>query len=206
MPTRRSGRALVVAGALAAAALAAGLVTPAAVAVPSSESWAAELAVGGGDDTNVVADGDSVRLGDLRARATSTGPAPAEGELLLAPRRPAAVTDRVAAETTADVPPGAEVIVAVRGIRDDGTWSSWSEARPGEPARLSEPTVELQVRVTMVAAPDGRAPALRRLWLTADRGPAVSTPRPDAPGVTAGRPGRAVVVVLSPPSPAGTDP
>ncbi len=181
MPTRRSGRALVAAGALAAAALAAGLVTPAAVAVPSSESWAAELAVGGGDDTNVVADGDAVRLDDLRARATSRGPAPAEGELLLAPRRPAAVTDRVAAEATADVPPGAEVIVAVRGIRDDGTWGSWSEARPGAPARLSEPTVELQVRITLVAAPDGRAPALRRLWLTADRGPALTTPRPARP-------------------------
>ena len=182
MLRRRTGRAACVAAVVAGAALAAGLVTPAAVAVPSSESWAAELSVGGGDDTNVVADGSgagAVRLDDRRPRATSRGPAPAEGELLLAPRRPAAVTDRVAADVTADVPPGSEVIVAVRGTRDDGTWSPWSEVRPGEPARLAEPTVELQVRVTLIAAPDGSSPALRRLWMTADRGPAVATPRPD---------------------------
>jgi hypothetical protein len=182
MLRRRTGRAACVAAVVAGAALAAGLVTPAAVAVPSSESWAAELSVGGGDDTNVVADGSgagAVRLDDLRPRVTSRGPAPAEGELLLAPRRPAAVTDRVAADVTADVPPGAEVLVAVRGTRDDGTWSPWSEARPGAPARLAEPTVELQVRVTLIATPDGRSPSLRRLWMTADRGPAIASPRAD---------------------------
>jgi hypothetical protein len=113
-----------------------------------------------------------VRLRDLAPRATSTGPLPAEGDLLLAPRRPAAVTDRVAADVTADVPAGAQVLVSVRGIREDGTWGQWSEARSGSPARLSEPTFEVQVRVTLVAAPNGSGPALRRLWLTADRGPA----------------------------------
>ncbi|PVZ13182.1 hypothetical protein [Actinomycetospora cinnamomea] len=179
MPSRWTGRALLVA---ATAALVAGLVAPAAAAVPTSETWAAELAVSGGDDTNVVADGAAVRLADLTPRGTSQGPAPAEGELLLAPRRPAAVTDRVAVDVTADVPPAAEVIVAVRGTRDDGTWGQWTEARSGEPARLSEPTVELQVRVTLVAAPDGRGPALQRLWLTADRGPALLVaPRPAEP-------------------------
>jgi len=181
MPGRRSGRAGFAAAVAAAAALVAGLVAPGAGAVPSNESWAAELAVEGGDDTNVVTGGAAVRLEDLADRAASRGPAPAEGELLLTPRRPAAATDRVAADVTADLPPGAEVIVAVRGTRDDGTWGPWSEARSDEPARLSEPTVELQVRVTLVAAPDGRGPALRRLWLTADRAPAgLGAPRPAA--------------------------
>jgi hypothetical protein len=154
-------------GAIVASVLAA----PAAGALPAGESWAAELAVEGGDDSNVVAADDAVRLRDLAPRATSTGPAPAEGQLLLAPRRPAAATDQVAAEVTADVPEGAQVVVSVRGLRDDNTWSEWREAGPGTPARLEAPTFEIQVRVTLVAAPDGTGPALRRLWLTADQGP-----------------------------------
>ncbi|MEJ2884845.1 hypothetical protein [Actinomycetospora aeridis] len=147
------------------------LAAPVADAVPASESWAAELAIAGGDDTNVLAAEDAVRLRDLAPRDTSTGPAPAEGQLMLAPRRPAAVTDQVAAEVTANVPEGAQVVVSVRGIRDDGTWSEWREAAPGSPARLEAPTFEIQVRVTLVAAPDGSGPALRRVWLTADQGP-----------------------------------
>ena len=176
------GRRVLLAAAAVGAALAAGLIAPSASALPSSESWAAELGVDGGDDSNVVVRDDAVRLVDLAPRPTSTGPVPAEGELLLAPRRPAAVTDRVAAEVTADVPPGAQVIVAVRGIRDDGTWSEWDDAGPGDPAQLPEVTSEIQVRVTLVASADGAGPALRRLWLTADRSPVgFGVPAPTAP-------------------------
>ena len=184
MTRRRAGRRAVLAAVTAAAAaLAAGLAAPTAAAVPASESWAAELAVDGGDDSNVGVSDGAVRLRDLAPRATSTGPAPAEGELLLAPRRPAAVTDRVAADVTADVPDGAQVVVAARGIRGDGTWGEWREALPHSPARLSEPTYEIQVRVTLVAAPSGAGPALRRLWLTADRAPA-GTPSPATAALT----------------------
>lgn len=172
--TRRRVAVLVVAGAAVLVVTSA----PSASALPAGETWAAELAVDGGDDTNVVATDGAVQLSERTPRATSTGPAPAEGELLLAPRRPAAVTDRVAADVTADVPAGAQVVVAVRGLRADGTWGQWSEADAGSPARLSEPTYEVQVRVTLVAAPDGTGPALRRLWLTADRGPTAATPAP----------------------------
>ncbi|WP_285650638.1 hypothetical protein [Actinomycetospora sp. NBRC 106375] len=167
MGRRGLGVLVAAAGALLGVLVAA----PPAGAVPTSETWAAELAVDGGDDTNVVAGDGAVRLADLDPRQTSSGEQPAEGELLLAPRRPAAVTDRVAADVTADVPAGAQVIVAARGLRDDGTWGQWSEARTDEPARLSEPTTEVQIRVTLVAAPDGSGPAVARLWLTADRGP-----------------------------------
>jgi hypothetical protein len=173
-------RASVVVAALLGVVLAVAL-APSAAAVPTSETWAAELAVDGGDDSNVAAADGAVRLADLDRRETSTGTAPAEGQLLLPPRRPSAVTDRVAADVTADVPAGAQVDVAVRGLRDDGTWGQWSDAAPGSPARLAEPTTEVQVRVTLVASPDGAGPALRRLWLTADRGPATfGTPDPVA--------------------------
>lgn len=169
----------------AGAVLASVLAAPAAGAVPTSESWVAELAIEGGDDSNVVAADEAVRLRDREPRATSTGSAPAEGQLLLAPRRPAAVTDRVSAEVAADVPAGAQVVVAVRGIRDDNTWSQWREAEPGSPARLDQPTFEIQVRVTLVAAPDGSGPALRRLALTAERGPQrFAAAAPTAPTAT----------------------
>jgi hypothetical protein len=167
-------------GAAAAAVALAATVTSAAHAVPSRESWAAELSVDGGDDSNVTAGGGAVRLADRTPRATSSGPAPAEGELLLAPRRPAAVTDRVSADVTADTPRGSRVLVAVRGIRSDGSWGQWSTATAAAPARLSEPTYEVQVRVTLVAGPDGSGPALQRLWLTADRAPTAAP----APTVT----------------------
>ncbi|MEJ2861292.1 hypothetical protein [Actinomycetospora flava] len=153
------------------AVLASVLAAPVASAVPTSESWVAELAIEGGDDSNVVTADEAVRLRDRAPRATSTGEAPAEGQLLLAPRRPAAVTDQVSAEVTADVPAGAQVVVAVRGIREDDTWSEWREAEPGRPARLEQATFQIQVRVTLVAAPDGSGPALRRLGLTAEQGP-----------------------------------
>ncbi len=153
-------------------------------AIAGSESWAAELAVGGGDDANVVARDGAIRLADTSPRTTSTGPAPAEGELLLPPRRVAAVTDRVAADATADRPAGSDVVVAVRGLRSDGSWSQWSTATSSAPALLPEATLQVQVRVTLVAGTGGASPALRRLWLTADRAPTV-TPPPASDALTA---------------------
>ena len=150
-----------------------------ALAVPASETWAAELSVAGGDDANVTAGGAAVRLANTTPRATSAGPASAEGELLLAPRRVGAITDRLTADLTADEPAGSAVIVAVRGLRDDGSWSQWTAAASGVPAQLEVPTLQVQVRVTLVAGPDGTGPAVRRLWLTADRA-ADAAPRPAA--------------------------
>ncbi|MCD2191201.1 hypothetical protein [Actinomycetospora soli] len=145
---------------------------PAALAVPSAETWGAELAVDGGDDVDVVADDGAARLRDTAARTTTTGPAPAEGTLLLAPRRLGAVADRISTAPTADTPGGSQVLVAVRGIRDDGSWSEWIPTGAQGPAQLPAPTLQVQVRVTLVAGTDGASPALRRLWLTADSTPA----------------------------------
>ena len=171
--------------AVTAAVLAALLGAPAAHAVPTSESWAAELSVADGDDVNVVAVDGAIRLRDLTPRQTSTGPTPAEGELLLAPRRLSAVSNRVAAALTAEHPPGSQTVVSVRGVRSDGTWSQWTPAAPAAPAVLPEPTFEVQVRVTLVAAPQGAGPALRQLWLTADR--AHNPPDVSSPGVLQSR-------------------
>ncbi|GLZ55134.1 hypothetical protein [Actinomycetospora sp. NBRC 106378] len=152
--------------------------------LPTGETWAAELAVADGDDVDVVAADGAVRLRDTTARTTTSGPAPAEGTLLLPPRRLGAVADRISAAVTADTPPGSQVLVAVRGLRDDGSWSEWIPTGAQGPAQLPAATLQVQVRVTLVAGDGGAGPALRRLWLTADATP---TPR------------RSAAVVASPP-------
>ncbi|NMO93310.1 hypothetical protein HH311_26410 [Actinomycetospora sp. TBRC 11914] len=166
---------------------------PARAAVPG-DTWIAELAVEGGDDANVVAAGGAVRLAGATVRAQSARSPLAEGELLLAPRRMPSPVDRVSADVTADVPPGAQVTVDVRGLRSDGTWSGWVTAAPGGPAVLPEATTQVQVRATLVAGDHGAGPALQRLWLSADRTraavPAAPTtlPIPAAPGTAAPAP------------------
>jgi hypothetical protein len=159
------------AGLTVAALLGAVLVeAPTARAAPTpGDTWIAELAVLGGDDTNVVATAGAVRVAGDTVRAQSARATMAEGELLLAPRRMPTPVDRVSADVTADVPPGAQVLVDVRGLRADGTWSQWEPASPGGPAALPEVTTSVQVRATLVVGEHGIGPALQRLWLTADR-------------------------------------
>jgi hypothetical protein len=182
-PPRGGGTALVVLVAAGLAVLA--LLGTSVAAVPAraatpGDTWIAELAVEGGDDTNVVAAAGAVRLAGAAVRAQSARSSLAEGELLLAPRRMPDAVDRVSAAVTADVPPGAQVVVDVRGLRSDGTWSGWVTAGPGGPAVLPEATTQVQVRATLVAAPGGAGPALQRLWLSADRTRAAAAPAPQA--------------------------
>lgn len=139
-----------------------------AAAAPG-DTWVAELSVVGGDDTNVVAANGAVRLAGEAVRAQSARSRLAEGELLLPPRRVRTPVDRISADVTADVPPGATLAVDVRGLRADGTWSGWVPANPGRPAVLAEPTTDVQVRAGLVAAPGGAGPALQRIYLSADR-------------------------------------
>ncbi len=161
---------LLAAGVSVVAVLVALAAAPPARAVPGpGDTWIAELAVAGGDDTNVVATAGAVRLAGDTVRAQSARSPLAEGELLLAPRRMPTPVDRVSAAVTADVPPGAQLLVDVRGLRADRSWSQWEPANPGGPALLPEATTSVQVRATLVAGPGGAGPALQRLWLSADR-------------------------------------
>ncbi|MEJ2867406.1 hypothetical protein WCD74_06485 [Actinomycetospora sp. OC33-EN08] len=170
----RGAKRVAVVVAVASVLLALPLVPAPAQGVPTGETWGAELAVADGDDVDVVAGEDAIALADTGPRATTSGPAPAEGTLLLAPRRLGAVADRVSAAVTADAPGSSQVLVAVRGLRDDGSWSEWFPTGREGPAQLPAPTLQVQVRVTLVAGDGGQGPSLRRLWLTADATP---TPR-----------------------------
>ena len=164
-----------VGAALAATVTGGGLLAPDARALPNEETWAAELSVAGGDDTNVIAANGAIRLGTGNDRPLSARSPQAQGELLLPPRRPAAATTRVAAVVTADVPPGASVEVDVRGTRSDGSWGEWTPSTPSAPAMLGEAAVDVQVRLTLTAGQFGASPSVQRVLLDADRA-ATSTP------------------------------
>ncbi len=110
--------------------------------------------VGGGDD--------DINISVTAGTASLTG---AAGTLVLAPQRLATPANQVTAELTATIPPGAEVLVEVRGTREPGRWMEWVEVRPQQPAALPEPTRLVQVKLSLSAADDGRPPAVQGLRL-----------------------------------------
>jgi hypothetical protein len=71
--------------------------------------------------------------------------------------------DRVAADLVADLPPGAEVLVDVRGQRDDGGWTEWIPVPPGAPADLEAPGRTVQARLMLLAGDVGASPVVRSL-------------------------------------------
>jgi hypothetical protein len=158
--TRRRRTTVLTAGAGALLAAVIGLAAS-ATAVPTGESWGAELAVSGGDDTNV-------RLvdGALRLATPSTAKARSEGVMLLAPRRPAAATNAITTELTADFPPGTSARVDVRGVLPDGAWSPWLPTKDDVRTVLPALTTQVQARIVLLGGTDAVSPAVQRLWLT----------------------------------------
>lgn len=173
--TRRRRRTALTAGAGALLAAVVGLAAS-ATAVPTGESWGAELAVSGGDDLNV-------RLvdGALRLVTPSTAKARSEGVMVLAPRRPAAATNAVTTELTADLPPGTAARVDVRGVLPDGAWSPWLPTKDDVRTVLPALTTQVQARIVLSGGTDAVSPAVQRLWLTTtttSAAPASSTAPP----------------------------
>lgn len=143
------------------------------------ESWAAELALDGGDDSGVVLSDGGVRLVPTPGR-------PAQGVLTLPPRRLAAPAAGLNEELTADLPAGTGVDVQARGLDRRGGWGDWLPLRAGGPARFATPTVDVQVRLLLHGAPDRTTtPVVREVWLTAL---APSATRPAATRPTTTRP------------------
>ena len=168
---------------VAAATLAVVLAIPAhAAPVPNgNEAWGAELALDGGDDSNLALTDGAVRL--MGPAATGT---PAVGVLMLAPRRTAGPVDTIAGMLTADRPPGTSVTADVRGLSDDGRWGPWVGIPADGAARLPAATTEIGVRLTLRGAPTGGAggPVVRGLWLTSSHTGSASTTLPITPPAT----------------------
>lgn len=181
---RRRRRAALVAG---AGALLAGLVglAASATAVPTGESWGAELAVSGGDDVNVRLVDGAVRLG-----TPSTARTRSEGVMVLAPRRPAAPTNAITTKLTRDLPPGTAARVDVRGMTPKGTWGRWIPTRDDVRTVLPSTTTQVQARIVLQGGAGAVSPAVERLWITTSTttaAPATGT-APVVPSTTAAPP------------------
>ena len=122
--------------------------------VVGGESWAPELALEGGDDRGVV-------LADGGVRPVSR----AEGVLTVAPRRLLGPTEEITATLSADLPPGTDVDLQVRGLDARGAWGPWATVPERAPAHLGSATTEVQVRLLLHGAAAG--PTVRGAWLTA---------------------------------------
>ncbi|MFC5062366.1 polysaccharide lyase [Actinomycetospora atypica] len=202
--TRRRSAVLAGAGALLAGVIG---FAASATALPTGESWGAELAVSGGDDTNVRLVNGAVRL-----VAPSTEKARSEGVMLLAPRRPAVPANAVTTELTADLPPGTAARVDVRSILPDGAWSPWFPTKDDVRTVLPAMTTQVQARIVMLGGSGAVSPAVERLWLTtastaaapaATPVPTTSTAAP-APGTVAPTTTKPPVTTTKPAAPTTT--
>ncbi len=151
------------------------VLTPVAHAEPSrAPTWVADLSTVDGDDSNVVASGGSIGIDRKNARAASAARPEMIGMLLLAPKTLDRPVNQVGAAVNASTPRDAELAIDVRGLRADGGWTEWVEARPATPATLPESTSTVQVRAVLTTNAQGQGPRLHRLELTAGTGQAAT--------------------------------
>ncbi|MFC5952534.1 hypothetical protein ACFQH9_30150 [Pseudonocardia lutea] len=182
----------------AATALAAGGVAPAgATGGGSPTTWSADL--GSGEAAGVTAGGDGVRLdpataftappeqGGATEAAVPAGAVPT-GLLTLAPQELERPTSRVDSVVDGDLPPGTTASVDVRGRTPAGRWTEWipATASGADSGSVTLPglTSEVQGRLVLTGTPEGAAPTVRGVTLTAAPTPATE----GEPALTEGAP------------------
>ncbi|MEU7814151.1 hypothetical protein [Pseudonocardia sp. NPDC049154] len=170
----------------AATALAAGGVAPAgASGGGSSTTWSADLA--SGEAAGVTDGGDGVRLdpatafsapveqGGMAEDAAPAGAVPT-GLLTLGPQELDRPTSRVDSVVDGDLPPGTTASVDVRGRTPSGGWTEWipATASGADSGSVTLPgsTSEVQGRLVLTGTPEGAAPTVRGVTLTAAPAPA----------------------------------
>ena len=162
----------------AAGALACGIIGITAAATPS---WAASeqttrwsITPGAGNRT-IAVDEDTWRLAGESARHRSAESTQRIGTVVFVSKRLAHRVNAVEAQVDATIPDGSAAAVDVRGLRVDGTWSEWTEARPDRAAMLPEPTRAVQARLVLSAPNAAASPEVRAIDLTATRSAAAAT-------------------------------
>ncbi len=129
-------------------------------------SWPVEL-VPDGDDAGVRTENGMLQIDPATAApGASTGSARAQGTLVTARRYLDTAVDRVFAEVSAELPPGTDVLVDIRGLLDDERWTEWIPVEPGRPVDLGTAVRRVQGRLVLLAGDDGASPAVRSLRFT----------------------------------------
>ncbi|MER5897396.1 hypothetical protein [Streptomyces sp. NPDC001876] len=131
-------------------------------------SWRTDLSAPTGEETNVRRVDGSLRLRDPGLRPASARFARGQGTVLLPARILDRAVDLITPDLDATVPTGSQVAVDVRGQDGLGRWTEWREARDDSPALLPRAVTRVQTRITLVSAPDGTAPTVHALALSAE--------------------------------------
>jgi hypothetical protein len=147
------------------------VVTPASATV----GWQIDLAAPAPGSTNVVADGDGVRLGSGDNQAASARSGLRTGFAVYS-RRLSVPANRFAVTVQGTVPSGAELVIDVRGRgssqqSDHGRWTEWVEARSEVPAVVPAAVTDVEVRVMLSGVEGAAAPSLSALSVVPDTVP-----------------------------------
>jgi hypothetical protein len=151
--TLSSKAAFCVAAALAVAPLAAS-VLPSSAATPTVTNVAARPVEG---STNVKVDGSRIILGDAAATMGSVEVRQRSGIANLAPVRFDAATSAVVVDYKAGTPDSSTAEVDVRALVKD-RWTEWTPAAAGSTTALPEAGDLVQLRIIVLAPPQGGKP------------------------------------------------
>jgi len=133
-------------------------------------SWRADLSAPTTDASNVSRTDGDLRLRDPGTAPASSRSAGGQGTVVLPVRVLDRAVDLVTPDLEATVPAGSRVSVEVRGRDGLGRWTEWREARDDAPALLPRAVTRVQLRITLVSAPNGTAPTVSGLRLSAELG------------------------------------
>ncbi|MFJ6852916.1 hypothetical protein ACIQM3_20675 [Streptomyces sp. NPDC091271] len=135
-----------------------------------SISWRADLSAPTTDASNVSHTDGGLRLRDPGPAPASSRSARGHGTVVLPVRVLDRAVDLLTPDLEATVPAGAGVAVDVRGRDGLGRWTEWREARADAPALLPRAVTRVQTRITLSSAPNGTAPTVSALRLSAELG------------------------------------
>jgi hypothetical protein len=161
--TRRTKAAVCAAIALALAPLAAAVALPSAASTTQVTTatttsapvmLAAKPAAG---STNVKVEGNRIILGDAPAATGSVGINQRSGIADLDPVHLTAATPAVAVDYTAGTPDHSTAEVDVRALVKD-RWTEWTPATAGTSTALPAPSDVVQLRIIVIAPPQGGSP------------------------------------------------
>lgn len=159
--TSRTKAAVCAATALALAPLAAAAALPGATSTTqvattttAPQRLAAKPAAG---SINVKAEGNRISLGDAPAATGSVGISQRSGIADLAPVHLTAATSAVVVGYTAGTPDHSTAEVDVRALVKD-RWTEWTPATAGTSTTLPAPSDVIQLRIIVIAPPQGGSP------------------------------------------------
>ncbi|GAA0934067.1 hypothetical protein GCM10009554_19790 [Kribbella koreensis] len=107
--------------------------------------------------TNVRVDGQRIILGDAPASMGSVEVWQRSGIANLAPVRFASAASAVVVKYTAGTPDRSTAEVDVRALVKD-RWSEWTPAEAGQPTALPDASDQVQLRIIVIAPPQGGSP------------------------------------------------